>query len=280
MKCIHCLSLSVVRNGHSEKGIQRYKCNGCGRRFCQKGFFARFKHTTREIANTVYLKMHRLSLREVGEVIKRILGVEVSHVTIYNWCRKFIAILNKFVNLLPINFSRMWHIDEKFIKIKGSKDDFAYLFVALAANNKIIATLISNNRNTASAKAVLVKSRQKAIPEILVTDDCQIYKKACKIFGRKVKHIKTHFKKKPVWYKGKLIGLSNNRIERLNSDIDLFLHGMRGLKSFETAQIDGFTIYHNYLKPSNLEWYKIPKIVLSRGVSQALAINYVIVITF
>ena len=255
MRCIHCLSTKTIKDGFDDKSIQRYKCNDCRRRFCEKGFFARYRHQPKDIINTVELRMHRLSLRETKKEIAKLIYVHVSHVTIFNWCMKFIALLVMWVPLIDTNFEKIWHIDGKFIRVKESKDKFAYLFVAVDRKNKIIATFVAISRTTENAKVILRRAEKRGgVPEIIVTDECQIYKKACRIFGRKVKHLKAHFEGKYTAYHGEILKLSNNRIERVNSDIDLFLHVFRGLKSFRTAEIwmQGFMIYHNYLKPSNI----------------------------
>ena len=266
MKCIYCLSTKTVRNGFDKKGIQRYKCNGCKRRFCEKGFFARFKYKPKEIINTVYLRLHRLSLRETSDAIARLIYIHVSHVTIWNWCMKFISLLVLWASLIDSNYDKIWHVDEKFIRVRGSKDDFAYAFVVLDSKNKILAIYIADSRSGKSAKIVLRRARTKDNPEIIVTDGLQGYKKACKIFGRKVRHVIAHFEAIGIVHKKQLYKLSNNRIERVNSDIDLFLHVFRGLKSFRTAEmwLQGFMVYHNYLKPSKISWHKIPKMITSQ----------------
>lgn len=282
MRCIHCLSVNTVRNGYSDKGIQRYKCNDCKKRYCAKGFFARYRHKPKDIINTVYLRLKRLSLRETSDAIARLIYVHVSHVTVYNWCMKFISLLVLWASLIDPNYENLWHVDEKFIKVKGSKDKFAYLWVVIDKNNKILAVLVSNARTGDNAKKVLRRARTKDNPEIIETDGLQGYKKACKIFGRKVRHVTAHFKAEPVNHKGKLLMLSNNRVERVNSDIDLFLHVFRGLKSFRTAEIwmQGFMIYHNYLKPSRINWHRIPKMITSRREIMLNTIFYSGVITF
>ena len=118
--------------------------------------------------------------------------------------------------------------------------------------------------------------------EIAVTDSCQIYINSVKILGRKVRHVQAHFKPVGIVHKGKLMKISNNTIERLNSDIDLFLHVFRGLKSFKTAEIwlQGFVVYHNYLKPSAIKWYRIPKMITSSRKISMKAYFLLIVITF
>lgn len=267
MRCIHCLSLLTVKNGHDENGVQRYKCNACKRRFCEKGFFRRYKHRPLDIINTVRLRMHRLSLRETSKEIALLIYVHVSHVTVFNWCIKFLLLLAMWASLFPFPVPRVMHIDEKFIKVRGSKDAFAYLFVALGEDHKIRGIYVANSRTKESAEELFKRLReQEQIPEIAVTDNCQIYVKTVRKLGRKVRHVQAHFEARGIVHNGKLLRLSNNRIERLNSDIDLFLHVFRGLKSFRTAEIwlQGFVIYHNYLKPSALPWHKIPKMITSR----------------
>ena len=268
MKCIHCLSTKTVKNGYSDKRVQRFKCNGCGKRFCERGFFARFRHKQLDIINTVRLRMRRLSTRETADEVAQLIYLHISHVTVWNWCMKFIKLLVLWAKLFfSLQDSPVIHIDEKFIKVRKSKDSFAYLFIAKDEFNKIRAIYLANARTTESEKEFfrrLIATENKT--EIAVTDACQIYVGSVKILGRKVRHVQAHFKPVGIVHKRKLMQISNNTIERLNSDIDLFLHVFRGLKSFETANIwlEVFVVYHNYLKPSAVKWWKIPKMITSR----------------
>lgn len=277
MNCVHCLSSRTVRNGFDNKGVQRYKCSDCKRRFCEKGFFARYKHKPIDIIRTVELRMHRLSLRETRDEIGKLIYVHVSHVTVYDWCMKFIRIMVLWAKLtFSLADSPIIHCDEKFIKVKGSKDSFAYLFVAKDKFDKIRTIYLANARTKASAKIFferLIATGNKT--EIAVTDKCQIYVKSVKILGRKVRHVQAHFKPVRIVHKRKFMKISNNTIERFNSDIDLFLHVFRGLKSFRTANIwlEGFAVYHNYLKPSAIRWWKIHKMILYR---REIAVNPIV----
>lgn len=274
MQCIYCNSFLTVKNGHDKKGVQRYKCNACKRRFCEKGIFARMRTDKQFILNCLYLRSHTLSLREVKRISRKFFGIKRSHVSIYNWIMKFEPKLAQIEKNIPLKFTDIWHVDEKFIHVKGSKDRHAYLYVVADSNNNVIATLVANSRNIANAKIVLRKARERAgfAPTYIITDACQIYKKACKIFGRKVKHYVDKKDKKRFFHEGKIIKLSNNRVERINSFYALWLHVCRGLKSFETANvwIEFFTINYNYLKErgekekSKIEWEEIPLMMQTR----------------
>lgn len=277
MNCTYCSSFDTIKNGHSREGIQRYKCNDCHRRFCEKGIFARMRFSKELITNAIYLRSYPLSLRDVKRVIKKLIKVKLSHVSIYNWILKFAPRLIKLAKKVPIQFTKVWHVDEKFIRVKKSKDDFAYLWAVIDSNNNLIAVHVSNERDGKNAKIVFNKAKERAgfSPDILASDGLQGYKKAVSfVFGRKTKHIIAHFKKKGLIYQGKRFFISNNRIERVNEFFALWLHVCRGLKSFETANLwlEFFAVHYNYFMPHGkeekvkIEWEELPIILQERKI--------------
>ena len=60
----------------------------------------------------------------------------VSHVTVFNWMIKFAQQLSK--QKRQMSFSNIWHVDEKFVRVRGCKE-FAYLWVVIDDKNNIIA---------------------------------------------------------------------------------------------------------------------------------------------
>ena len=274
MNCIYCNSFWTVKNGRDKKRVQRYKCNECHRRFCEKGLFIRFRTDKQFIFDCLYLRSHTLSLREVKRIAKKFFKIKRSHVAIYNWVMKFQPWLAKIEKSLPLNISDIWHVDEKFIHVRGSKDKHAYLYVVADSNNNVIATLVANSRSGKNAEIILRKARERAgfNPAHIITDGCEIYEKSCRIFGRKTKHFVDRKNKKRFFHKGLIVKLSNNRVERINGFYALWLHVCRGLKSFETADkwIEFFTLNYNYLKKtgekeeSKVEWEDIPLIINKR----------------
>ena len=171
MNCIYCSSSNYVLNGHDKKGVQRYKCNDCHRRFCEKGIFARHRFSKEIIINAIFLRSFPLSTRNVKRILKKIEFVKVSRVSIYNWIIKFVPHLLKISFINPINFSSTCQMDEKFIHVRGSKDTHAYLWIASDSNSKIIAVHISFERDYNNAKIILQKAKNIASfsPEIIVS---------------------------------------------------------------------------------------------------------------
>jgi len=255
MECFACYSKNIVRNGYY-KSYQKYKCGDCGRQFSERSFsfFCRTKFNEKIIMDAILIACF-VSTRIGAFLILEIMHTKVSHQTVYNWSRKFASKVSKLKR--QMSFSNIWHVDEKFIKVKDSEDDFAYLWVVIDSLNSIIATHVSLKRDISGAVAALKKAYARSLkpPDILVTDGLQAYHKACKkVFGRKVKHVTAHFETKCVMHQHKLYYLSNNRIESLNSKINLWYKKFRGFKSLETANLfcEMYAYFYNYIRPRTI----------------------------
>lgn len=272
MRCIHCLSSKTVKNGFDEKGIQRYKCNDCHRRFCEKGIFARHRFSAGIIMNAIFLRSFPLSTRNVKRILKKLNFIIVSHKTIYNWLVKFAPYLIRIALSKPIIFTNIWHVDEKFIHVRKSKDPHAYLWIVSDSNSNIIATHVSFCRDETNAKIVLQKAKDRARlnPELLISDGLQGYKRACrKIFGRKTRHVRAHFKPVGIVHNRKLMQITNNRAERINEFPALWLHVCRGFKRLDRANLfcEFFAVNYNYFmehptkEEPKIAWEKVPLLI-------------------
>lgn len=274
MNCVYCSSSNHVRNGHDSGGVQRYKCNDCHRRFCEKGIFARHRFPSEVIMNAIFLRSFPLSTRNVKRILKKINFVEVSHKTVYNWLVKFAPHLIRIALHKPIAFTKIWHVDEKFIHVRGSKDPHAYLWIVSDSKSNIIATYVSFCRDEASAIIVLQKAKDRTgfSPELIISDGLQGYKRACrKVFGRNTRHVKAHFKPVGIVHNGKLMPITNNRAERINEFPALWLHVCRGFKRLDRANLlcEFFAVNYNYFmehptkEEPKIAWEKV-KLLIKR----------------
>jgi len=211
-----------------------------------------FRHRfPEEVIRNAILYTLFVSTRIAKFMTSETINFSVSHVSIFNWMIKFAHLLSK--QKRHMSFSNIWHVDEKFVKVKGV-DGFAYLWVVIDDNNSIIAVHVSEKRDIASAQTVLklAKERAKKPPDILVSDGCPSYIKACKkIFGRKTKHVQAHFEAEQFMHKDKWYQLSNNRIESLNSKINLWYKKFRGFKRLDNAHLWCIMWMHfyNFMRP-------------------------------
>ena len=53
------------------------------------------------------------------------LGVQVSYQTIFKWIRKYVNLMQSYVEKLKPNVGDVWRADELWIKVKG---DMKYMF--------------------------------------------------------------------------------------------------------------------------------------------------------
>jgi transposase-like protein len=78
-RCPHCRSLDIVKNGHSPKGKQQYRCKACGRSGVLN---PRVPYTEAEKSQIVAAYFERPSMRG----IERVFGV--ARQTLAGWLKK------------------------------------------------------------------------------------------------------------------------------------------------------------------------------------------------
>lgn len=252
MNCVRCNSTEIIKNGFY-KDYQKHRCQECGAQFSERSFsfFCRHRFPDEAIRNGVLYGFF-VSTRNAKYMLNETIGFKPSHVSIFNWSKKFAQHLSKLQQ--GRSFSNIWHVDEKFIKVKGSPDAFGYLWVVIDDKNSMIAVHVSLKRDIQGAKEALKKARNNAEkpPDMLITDGLAAYPRAVSaIFGRKVKHLRRHFKAEAEVFEGNILYLSNNRLESLNSKINLWYKKFRGFKSFATAQLwaNAWMYFYNLMRP-------------------------------
>ena len=150
--CIKCHSTDVIAYGNY-KSYQKYQCKNCHRQFSERSFsfFCRHRFPEEVIKNAILYTLF-VSTRISTFMVSETMNFTVSHVAIFNWMKKFAQLLGR--QRRQMDFSNIWHVDEKFVKVKGIKE-FAYLWVVIDDKNNIIAVHVSEKRNIASARMVL-----------------------------------------------------------------------------------------------------------------------------
>jgi len=251
----HSILLSCIRCNHKEiwkygfyKVVQVYKCKKCGATFTEnsKSKYSRHRYPKRIILTAVMLYRYGLSSYAISEVLRKRFRTRVSAWTVCKWVRKF-GNIKELCRHLNIKFSKIWHVDEMFIKAQCRMN---YLFAVIDDRSNVIALHVSDRRDRQSAIICIRKAKWIAgKPDIIVTDEWPAYTRVIKkVFGRgRVKHVQAHFKKELVWLNNEIYALSNNRIEGWNSWFRRIYRGMRGFKSILSMQrfLDIFGVLWN-----------------------------------
>jgi len=188
------------------------------------------------------------SLRNVQKFL-RLQGVNVSHVGVYKWIQKYIALMDKYLGQIKPQVSDTWRADEMWIKIKGDK---RYLYALLDDETRFwIAKEVAGDKFSHEApeyaSRLFRQGREIAgkRPLTLITDGLHAYHLAYKReFYAHQKPVTKH--QKHVMWKG---DKGNQKMERFNGEVRDREKVMRGLKKPDTPVISGYQIYHNYVRP-------------------------------
>jgi putative transposase len=244
--CPRCQSDKIVKHGvrqNKSSDIQRFFCNDCGKWFVVNLGFERMHATPQIITSAIQLYFTGESLRNVQKFL-RLQGINVSHVAVYKWINKYVALMQKYLEQIKPNVSDTWRADELFVKVKGN---MKYLFAIMDDETRFwIAQEVADSKFKHDARNIFRKGKviARKRPLTMITDGLQAYQHAVKEYysnvGPRTKHI----------YGIKLQGpLNNNKMERLNGEIRDREKVVRGVKKNDTAILTGYQIYHNYVRP-------------------------------
>jgi len=246
--CIFCGSANIVKDGvrRNKCGeIQKFNCKDCGRYFTFNVGFERMKHNPQAITTAMQLYFSGESLRNTQRSLK-LLGVEVSHQTVYNWITKYVTLMQEYVEKLKPNVGDTWRADELWVKVKG---EMKYVFALMDDETRYwIAQEVADAKYKHDARTLfqLGKEVTGKKPRTLITDGLPAYNDAyLKEFWTRRKDTRTQHVRH-ITIKG---DKNNNKMERFNGEVRDREKVMRGLKKKDTPILKGYQIFHNYIRP-------------------------------
>ena len=245
--CIHCNSSTIVKDGlrHNKHGdIQKWYCKNCAKYFTINLGFERMKNDPQGITMAMQLYFSGESLRNVSKALK-LIGIEVTHQTIYNWIVKYTKLLKEHLNKIEPNVGDAWRADEVFVKVRG---ELRYVFSVMDDETRFwIAQEVANRKEGHNARGLLQKAKQVTgtKPKVFITDGLHSYSEAYKKEFWSVKRQNRTLHIRHIHLQG---DMNNNKMERLNGEFRDREKVVRGIKKEDTAIIDGYQIYHNYVR--------------------------------
>lgn len=117
-----------------------------------------------------------ISYRDLEDMLSE-RGIDVDHTTLYRWVQRYAPEIEKRLrHIWKPYFSRTWHVDETYIKIKGK---WVYLYRAIDQRGKTIDFYLSRTRNAKAAKRFLGKALKSVksweVPITINTDKAHAY---------------------------------------------------------------------------------------------------------
>jgi putative transposase len=240
--CKHCGSEAVVRYG-SYKGVPRYLCKVCRRKFKADDNLSGNRVPTSEISSALNLYYDGESVRAIGRHFNQESGHTPSTATTYEWIQKYSQYLTDSTkDYHPKDIGNEWVADETVLKIGGSQ---LWLWDIIDTKTRmLLASRLSRSRTTRDAQILIDKAIKTAgkEPETVLTDQLPSYLDV--FYGKDAEH-------KHGSPFSKVQGESTSKIERWHGTLKSRTKVMRGLKNFETALdfTEAYQAYYNYLRP-------------------------------
>jgi len=247
--CPKCASSDfVVKRGlrYNKSGpVQRYFCKNCGTKFVSQTAFKGMKNKAAAIVSALDLYFRGISLRQLAEHLELTHGVKVSHGTVYNWIKKYVQLVNKYVARLKVNSSDRWHMDDTLVRVSGRH---MVIWGLLDSETRFLLALqVSSKRGAEEAERLIQKGLNAAenTPSELVSDGLDSYRIAIE------KEFQTNKDKRNIIHvKGPLTVGFNNKMERFHGVLKNRVKTMYNLQNRETADtfMKGFETYYNFIK--------------------------------
>jgi transposase-like protein len=240
--CQYCGSSNLKKDGvrrNKAGAIQKFYCRDCHHYFTINIGFEKMKHNPQAITSAMQLYFSGESLRNTQKSLK-LLGVEVCHKTVFMWIKKYVRLMQDYVEKIVPNVSDTWRADELYVKVKG---DMKYLFALMDDETRFwIAQEVAETKDMHDARSLF--SRAKYLmgkqPKTIITDGLVTYSNASMKAFPQATHIRN------ITLRGER---NNNKMERMNGEIRDREKTMRGLKTKETPILAGYQLFHNYIRP-------------------------------
>ena len=246
--CPKCTSENFVKHGirrNKNYSIQRYFCNDCKKWFSFNLGFEGMKASPKIITSAMQFYFTGESLRSVQKFIK-LQGVTVSHQTVHNWIKKYISIMKEHLDKITPQVSETWRSDEVYTKVQGN---MKYLF-ALCDDETCywIAKEVADRKEGHDASGLFRQAKEIAgtKPKVIITDGLHSYSEAYRKEFWTVDRRDRTLHIRNVHLQG---DMNNNQMERLNGEFRDREKVVRGIKKDDSVIIDGYQLYHNYVRP-------------------------------
>ena len=176
MSCPRCQSLIVTRDGTTNLGGQRFRCNHCGRRFTRRSdsAFSCRAFPDDVIALTVrWYVRYRLSYAEVSEWLAE-RGVLVDQSTIYRWVQRFLPLFGEVARKYRERVGPDWRVDDTYARIRGR---WHYIYRAIDGCGQIVDAYVSLTRDTVAARLFFERAIASSgtTPRQVITDKASSY---------------------------------------------------------------------------------------------------------
>ena len=242
LECKYCGSGRVVKYGQF-RGIQRYWCKDCHRKFADNDAAPKMKTPARQVASALSMYYGGMSLNGIRRHLQQQYGYCPAESTVYGWVANFTKKAVESAKNQKPNVGNVWIADETILKIGGK--NVWFWDVIDVKTRFLLASHLSPARTTRDAQILMEEASQRAgkIPKVVITDQLRAYLDGVELtFGAETRHIPA---------KGLRVQPNTNLVERFHGTLKDRTKVMRGLKQLGTAKLllDGWLVHYNFFRP-------------------------------
>ena len=246
--CPRCQSESIMKSGlrHNQAGdIQRFACKVCGFWFSVNLGFEKMKATPETVTLAMQLYFSGLSFNATSKAL-RLKGIKVSKMSVFNWVKKYVGLMEKYLDQITPQVGDTWRTDEMFVKIRGN---MKYLFAMMDDETRFrIAQQVSLYKGSSDVRPMFKEAEERAgkRPKVLISDGAPNFALASRKewWGLYAEKRTAHIA--DIRFGGQI---HNNKMERQNGEVRDREKVMRGLKRDDSPVLRGYQIYHNFFRP-------------------------------
>lgn len=240
--CKNCGSTAVSKYG-VYKGVQRYFCKVCKRKFKDDDNPFHMHVPANQITSALSMYYEGMSLNAIRRHFQQEHGTIPSSATVYEWIEKYTPIAIKAFRDYHPKVGNVWIADETVLKIDGQN---VWMYYIIDEKTRfLLATRITTARTTKDAQALMEQAARRAgiKPKLVITDKQNSYLDSIELaYGGDTEHLQSS----PFAPTD-----DTQRIERFHGTLKARTKVMRGLKNIESAIefTDGWLVHYNFFRP-------------------------------
>ena len=237
--CKYCGETGVVKFG-TYKGVQRYWCKICKRKFKADDTTFHMKLDTNLVSSALNMYYEGMSIKAIRRHLQQEHLIAPSTATIYEWIQKYTQYAVDTQDGCKPEVGSIWVADETVLKLDG--ENVWFWDIIDRKTRFLLASRLSHSRTTQDAQILMNRAIKTAgkEPKAVITDKLASYLDVS--YGKGAEH-----------RQGGPFNIENNSnlIERFHGTLKARTKVMRGLKNFESALefMKGWLVHYNYLRP-------------------------------
>ncbi len=244
--CKYCNSANIVKMGvrhNKNHDVQMFRCNDCKRKFSINLGFENMSATPDQITMAMNLYFNGESSRKTAQSLT-LTGITVTYRTVQNWVKKYVNLMEKYLDRITPQVGEQWRTDELYLKIKG---DRKYLFAMLDSETRFwLSQMVAEHKGNDDVSPMFTDAKRKAkkIPKTLISDGAANFHHAWNEQYRPKNFLhKDTEHRRHIHMAG---DMNNNQMESFNGTREKVV---RGIKKDDSAIFTGMQIHHNYIRP-------------------------------